>query len=105
VRAVRGLGGGLERRSRGGRGMIARIFVFVEIPQQIGCGISTIMGRAAGLSRQSGQNRHVRTAAEAGAPEPEGGERLSKRHCRIGAIAKLPHGRPRHLTIEITVDL
>ena len=71
--------------------MIARIFVFVEIPHQIRCGISTIMGRAAGLSRQSGQNGHVRTAAEAGAPEPDGGERLSKRHCPIapyGGLAK-----------------
>ena len=28
--------------------MIARFFIFVEIPQQIRCRISTIMGRAAG---------------------------------------------------------
>jgi hypothetical protein len=46
VRAVRGLGRGLERRSRGGGGMIARIFVFMVIPQQISCGITTIMVRA-----------------------------------------------------------
>ena len=90
--------------------MIARIFVFMEIPQQIGCGISTIMGRAAGLSRQSGQNRHMRAAAEAGAPESEGGERLSKRHwlisgvismqSKISAITALPARTVRHETLS-----
>ncbi len=44
---MRGLGHGLERRSRGGRGMIARIFVFMWIPHQISCGIHMIMIRAA----------------------------------------------------------
>ena len=47
VRAVRGLGRGLERHSRGGRGMIARIFVFMWIPHQMSCGIHMIMAWAA----------------------------------------------------------
>ena len=37
---------GLERRSRGGGDMIARIFVFMWIPHQISCGIHMTMVRA-----------------------------------------------------------
>ena len=47
VRAVRRQRHELERRSRDGRGIIARIFVFMWIPHQIRCGIHMIMLRAA----------------------------------------------------------
>jgi hypothetical protein len=65
--------GGREGRAQARRGtrapacaVIVRISVFVEIKQQISCGITTIMVRAAMPTGQTGRNGHARPGAEAG---------------------------------------
>jgi hypothetical protein len=51
--------------------MIVEISLFVEIPQVIGCLISTIMGRAAMQLGQSGRNGHARIRREGGERQPQ----------------------------------
>jgi hypothetical protein len=48
------------RRLRAGRGVIAQDFAFVEIKQQISCGITMIMGWTAMAPGQSGRNGQAR---------------------------------------------
>ena len=58
------------RRLRAGRGVIAQDFAFVEIKQQISCGITTIMGPD-GDDARTNRTERARAARRGGGELPK----------------------------------